>query len=71
MRNNSDKSNRIYSKGSSGSNIKPSKQQVRKIEKKPVSMHENVPIWYDCCSCEAEPYWLDAMEAEGNKKLEP
>jgi len=21
------------------------------------SMHEGVPVWYDCCSCEAEPYW--------------
>jgi len=28
----------------------------------PVSMHENVPVWYDCCSCEAEPYWVEAFE---------
>lgn len=68
---NPDKLNKIYSKDSSASNLKSSKQQVNKIEKKPVSMHENVPIWYDCCSCEAEPYWLDAMEAKGNKKSEP
>lgn len=25
--------------------------------RKPISMHEEVPVWYDCCSCEAEPYW--------------
>ena len=26
-----------------------------------MSMHENVPVWYDCCSCEAEPYWVEAF----------
>ncbi len=27
------------------------------------SMHENVPVWDDgCCSCEAEPYWREAMQ---------
>ncbi|GEM_PF-6565629 len=32
---------------------------------KPVkSMHEYVPDWYDCCACEAEPYWLAAMGEE-------
>ena len=25
------------------------------------SMHDGIPVWYDCCSCEAEPYWLEAM----------
>ena len=25
------------------------------------SMHEDVPDWYDCCSCEVEPYWLEAL----------
>jgi hypothetical protein len=24
-------------------------------------MHEDIPVWHDCCSCEAEPYWLEAM----------
>lgn len=28
------------------------------------SMHEDIPDWYDCCSCEAEPYWLAAMGEE-------
>lgn len=43
-------------------------KQPKKMEKKPISMHEDVPVWYDCCSCEAEPYWLEAMEAKDNKK---
>ena len=25
------------------------------------SMHDAVPVWCDCCSCEAEPYWLEAF----------
>ena len=32
--------------------------------KKPASMHEDIPVWYDCCSCEAEPYWVEAMNSE-------
>jgi len=28
------------------------------------SMHEGVPVWYDCCSCEAEPYWIEAMDED-------
>jgi hypothetical protein len=32
----------------------------------PLSMHDNVQVWDDCCSCEAEPYWLEAMhKSEG------
>lgn len=30
--------------------------------RKHISMHENVPVWYDCCSCEAEPYWAELAE---------
>lgn len=26
---------------------------------KSLSMHDGVPVWYDCCSCEAEPYWAE------------
>ena len=26
------------------------------------SMHDGVDVWCDCCSCEAEPYWVEAME---------
>lgn len=32
-------------------------------DRKPISMHENVAVWCDCCSCEAEPYWV-AVAAE-------
>jgi len=42
------------------------KQKTKAIVKKPLSMHEDVPVWHDCCSCEVEPYWLQAMEAEDN-----
>lgn len=27
-----------------------------------ISMHEGVEVWCDCCSCEAEPYWIEAMQ---------
>lgn len=30
-------------------------------QKKSISMHDGVPVWYDCCSCEAEPYWEQAF----------
>ena len=36
--------------------------------KSPMSMHEDVPVWYDCCSCEAEPYWVEAMNSELSDK---
>ena len=26
-----------------------------------LSMHADVPVWCDCCSCEAEPYWTEAL----------
>ena len=26
-----------------------------------LSMHDGVEVWCDCCSCEAEPYWLEAF----------
>ena len=33
--------------------------------KKRVNMHEGIPDWYDCCSCEAEPYWVAVAEELG------
>jgi hypothetical protein len=39
-----------------------------KAEKKSISMHADVPVWYDCCSCEAEPYWQQAMEEAEQKQ---
>ena len=29
------------------------------------SMHDGIAVWCDCCSCEMEPYWAEAVaEAE-------
>ncbi|KRT55304.1 hypothetical protein [endosymbiont of Ridgeia piscesae] len=36
----------------------PTAQQPRQS----LSMHDGVEVWHDCCSCEAEPYWLNLME---------
>ena len=30
-----------------------------------LSMHDGVDASCDCCSCEAEPYWVEAAEAMG------
>ena len=32
--------------------------------RKSISMHDDVPVWYDCCSCEMEPYWEQAMDQD-------
>ena len=37
-------------------------------ERSPLSMHEGVEVWEDCCVCEAEPYWLEAMEDDEQQK---
>jgi len=29
-----------------------------------MSMHDGVEVSCDCCSCEAEPYWLEAFAEE-------
>lgn len=34
-------------------------------------MHTNVPVWYDCCSCEAEPYWLESYWLELGDDRDP
>jgi hypothetical protein len=31
-----------------------------------MSMHKDVEVWCDCCSCEAEPYWVEAMQNEAS-----
>jgi hypothetical protein len=33
--------------------------------RKPISMHEGIAVWCDCCSCEAEPYWAEIAEEMG------
>lgn len=32
---------------------------------KPMSMHEGIAPWCDCCVCEAEPYWAEVAEEMG------
>lgn len=32
---------------------------------RPISMHEGVAMWCDCCTCAAEPYWLELAEEMG------
>lgn len=29
------------------------------------SMHDGIAVWCDCCTCEAEPYWMAAAEEMG------
>jgi hypothetical protein len=31
-------------------------------QRKSKNMHDGVPVWYDCCLCEAEPYWLELVD---------
>lgn len=33
--------------------------------RKRLSMHEGIAVWADCCSCAAEPYWLEVAEEMG------
>jgi hypothetical protein len=30
-----------------------------------LSMHEGIGVWCDCCSCEAEPYWVEIAREMG------
>jgi hypothetical protein len=32
------------------------------------SMHDGVEVWCDCCSCQAEPYWVEAMQDYDEKR---
>jgi len=61
----------------SGYRMKEDSHQTREIttaqadvaakgsQRKSKSMHDGVPVWYDCCSCEAEPYWLEWVDGTG------
>ncbi len=33
--------------------------------RKSLSMHDGIAVWCDCCSCEAEPYWVAVAEELG------
>ena len=43
----------------------PASAPPAKPRKKRVSMHEGIAVWADCCSCAAEPYWLEVAEEMG------
>ncbi len=43
-------------------------EQATQKPRENLSMHDGIPVWYDCCSCEAEPYWTEAMEEPTNDK---
>lgn len=30
-----------------------------------ISMHDGIAVWCDCCSCEAEPYWVEIAAEMG------
>ena len=32
---------------------------LRPKGKRSISMHDGIAVWCDCCSCEAEPYWVE------------
>jgi hypothetical protein len=36
-----------------------------KERRKSPSMHEGIAVWCDCCSCEAEPYWIEIAQSMG------
>lgn len=40
--------------------VKPKSRHNKSTMSK--SMHDGVEVWCDCCSCEAEPYWIEAMK---------
>lgn len=44
--------------------IKKTDSSVGVKARQSMSMHEDVPVWYDCCSCEAEPYWVEAFDQD-------
>ena len=46
-----------------GPSVEQGEEKARSL-----SMHEDIPVWYDCCSCEAEPYWEDALSEQARKE---
>jgi hypothetical protein len=34
-------------------------------KKKRANMHDGLGVWCDCCSCEAEPRWVEVAEEMG------
>ena len=50
----------MHSEAISQQKAKAESSQVKSTMSK--SMHDGVEVWCDCCSCEAEPYWSEAMK---------
>jgi hypothetical protein len=48
-----------------GSAAEQEPMTTRGRNKKSLSMHEGIAVWCDCCSCEAEPYWVEVAEELG------
>lgn len=42
-----------------------SEQPAGTAARKSKSMHEGIAVWCDCCSCEAEPYWVAVADEMG------
>lgn len=40
-------------------------QRSSPSRRRSISMHEGIAVWCDCCSCEAEPYWVEIAETMG------
>jgi hypothetical protein len=34
-------------------------------KRKRANMHDGIGVWCDCCSCEAEPRWVEVAEELG------
>lgn len=55
--------------GDHDENREDSTQSLKKspdvIKKKRANMHDGIAVWCDCCSCEAEPYWVEVAEEMG------
>ncbi len=43
----------------------PSTAPAKQPAQKRASMHDGIAAWCDCCSCEAEPYWVEVAEELG------
>ncbi len=42
---------------------------VKSAGKKSKSMHDGIAVWCDCCSCEAEPYWVEIAQEMGMEQV--
>jgi hypothetical protein len=55
---------RTQSQTEVGAMPKPGEGEVPRPARR-TSMHEGIAVWCDCCSCAAEPYWLEVAEELG------